>query len=501
MSGVYRTADDLRAIDLLATPIWIFDVDRNRIWWANRAALTFWRADSIEALHNRDFSTDSPTVRTRLWQALDSARQGEAVEQTWTLYPSGDPVSLSLSMSLIQIDPDARDALLIEAVRLDRSGTRTADRRLLEAARYTATMITYFTLNGEVVAMNPAAANTYGPTSRDEVSFFDRFVDRDAAISIFQEGVRGSEPSGELEVVTIEGHRWHQIALRLSRDPETGDYTVLAVEEDISSLKQALFDLEALNRSLETKVSERTAALMDALEHADQANTAKSTFLAQMSHELRTPMNAILGFAEVLRDAHFGDGIDARYRTYAAGIFKSGSHLLSLINDILDLSKIEAGMYSITKRPIDAAELVMPVIALFAEEARREQIDLQTDIGAPPITATIDDRVARQVLINLISNALKFSPPGGTVTVRVSPAEHDGIRLLVTDTGVGMTDEQIDVALSPFGQVGMSRRLDRPGTGLGLPVSRELAELHGGGLKIDSRPGDGTTVEVWLSAN
>ncbi len=494
-----KSAEDLRQLDILGVPVWIFELEQNRVWWANSAALQFWRAESLDDLRARDFSSDTPTVRTRLRQVLETAAPGSPVRETWTLYPAGEPVPITLIMTPVRVDQDARDALLIEGAAIDSAPDRAADRRLLEAARYTTTMITYFTVDGDLVAMNPAAANACGPPKTGGAPFIDRFADGEAARALFADGVGGANPWGQFQVETVDGARWHRVDLRLSRDPVTGDYTVLAVEEDVSSLKQALLDLEALNQDLEAKVAERTAALMEALEHADRANAAKSAFLAQMSHELRTPMNAILGFSEVVRDARLGGDIDTRYRGYAADIFDSGSHLLSLINDVLDLSKVEAGMYQVSKRTIDVSALLDSITTLFEAETERERIRLDATIVDGTAEAVVDDRIMRQILINVISNALKFTGSDGLVSVHVTGSPPTGLAATISDTGIGMTEEQVAVALSPFGQVDAMRHFDKPGTGLGLPVSKELAELHGGSLTVSSTPGKGTVVQVVLA--
>ena len=247
-------------------------------------------------------------------------------------------------------------------------------------------------------------------------------------------------------------------------------------------------------------ISSREAALQHALEEAEAKSRAKSDFLAGMSHELRTPLNAIIGFSEVMRDETFGPIGSRRYQDYAGDVHDSARHLLGLINDMLDLAKVEAGKLVLHEEPIDPADLMHTVLRLVAPLEEREGPRIETLIGEglPPITG--DERKLKQVLLNLLSNAIKFTPAGGCVTVAVEQEARGGIAFVVRDGGVGMSDADIVVALSPFGQVVKQGRPLREGTGLGLPLSKALAELHGGALELESAPGRGTTATLRLPA-
>ncbi len=237
------------------------------------------------------------------------------------------------------------------------------------------------------------------------------------------------------------------------------------------------------------KISADLRLMMDA---AEQANRAKSEFLATMSHELRTPLNAIIGFSEVIKSEMFGPIGEQKYVEYSRDINDSGTHLLSLINDILDMSKIEAGEMTTFDEPFQFVEIVEPAIRLIAN---RENIDLTTSIPDDLPAFMGDARMMKQILINLLSNAVKFTPENGKVTLSVS-ADTDGFLISVADTGIGIPPEDMDKILQPFGQVDSSLARKYEGTGLGLPLVKAMVELQGGVLSIGSVVGEGTTVEI-----
>ncbi|HVJ52806.1 MAG TPA: ATP-binding protein [Aliidongia sp.] len=238
-------------------------------------------------------------------------------------------------------------------------------------------------------------------------------------------------------------------------------------------------------------------ALYLAKEEAESASRIKSQFLANMSHELRTPLNAILGFSELIRDEMMGP-ISPRYRDYASDIYLAGRHLLRVIGDVLDLSKIEAGQMELCEEWIDLSAVITASRKLIL--ARAEAASVTLEMGPrenlPPIFA--DEGRIRQVLLNLLANAVKFTPAGGSVRVDAWHIPGDGVVFTVADTGIGMKPEDISEALTPFRQLEgqLARRYE--GTGLGLPIAKTLVELHGGTLELESEPGRGTTVRVHL---
>ena len=228
---------------------------------------------------------------------------------------------------------------------------------------------------------------------------------------------------------------------------------------------------------------------------AERANRLKSMFLATMSHELRTPLNAIIGFSELMHTELYGPLGDARYRDYCGLIRGAGHHLLSLINDVLDMSKIEAGKFELHRQAFDIREVVRDCMDLMRERAGQNEIALIEDMGNGPLSVEADRRAMKQILLNLLSNAIKFTPQEGHVTVRARAAG-GMLTLSVADTGIGIPADQVARLGNPFVQIRNSAGASHEGTGLGLALVRALAEIHDGRLRIESTIGKGTTVSV-----
>ena len=240
--------------------------------------------------------------------------------------------------------------------------------------------------------------------------------------------------------------------------------------------------------------------LAEALRTAEIANHSKSQFLANMSHELRTPLNAIIGFSEMIREEMFGPVGAPEYADYIGDIHSSGRHLLELINDILDISKIEAGQFELDEVWSDLKVLAKWSAELVRPRTQENGVTLAVEIADNIPQAYVDERAVKQIMLNLLSNATKFTPDGGEVTLSARLADNGDLLLCVCDTGIGIEPHLIDKVMEPFGQAEGPMARSHGGTGLGLPITKSLAELHGGELKLESKPGVGTTVTVRMPA-
>ena len=233
-----------------------------------------------------------------------------------------------------------------------------------------------------------------------------------------------------------------------------------------------------------------------AKKEAEKASSAKSDFLAKISHEIRTPLNAMIGFSEVMMQERFGPIGNDRYKQYLQDIHSSGGHLISLLNDLLDLSKIEAGKLELNFANVDLNELTQQCVSLMQPQANRERIIIRTSLPQDLPQVTADARSVRQIVLNLLSNSIKFTGAGGQVIVSTALGDDRDVVLRVRDTGVGMSEQDLEIAMEPFRQLATSSRWGSGGTGFGLPLTKALAEANRARFKIRSGVNAGTLVEV-----
>jgi signal transduction histidine kinase len=273
---------------------------------------------------------------------------------------------------------------------------------------------------------------------------------------------------------------------------------IAVMEFSVVLVGAALEERRKLEQWLATAISRAENSREEALvakNAAEKANRSKSMFLANMSHELRTPLNAVIGFSEMMHTEIFGPLGNPRYREYTNLIRGAGQHLLDLINDILDMSKIEAGKHDLHRERLNLSDLATDSLSLIQDQATIGQVSIEVEKPSAPVFFSADRRSVKQILLNLLSNAVKFTPEGGKVTVRISRT-HDNVVLAVADTGIGIPAEQIYRLGNPFIQIRNNAGTTQTGTGLGLALVRALTEMHDGKFRIESVEGEGTTVTL-----
>ena len=379
-------------------------------------------------------------------------------------------------------------ALLIRELRRRDRAERTAlenERRYRSLAEHSFDMIVRFDPRTQKRAyVSPACRRLYGyepeealALSAEEVIHPDDFPGVGEALARLKDNAeqppilyRGRRKDG--------GYVWVEASLTRSQDPDTGAEEVVSIVRDVGERMRY------------------EAALRQAKEEADGANRSKSQFLATMSHELRTPLNAIIGFTEIMQGEVMGPIGNAQYKSYITDIHVSGAHLLQLINDILDLTKAEVGMLELNEEIIDIEDVIRSVVRISRASLEKAELAVKIDLpsGLPLLRA--DERKVRQVLFNLIGNAVKFTPAGGVIDIRSHFDRQAGMLVTVADSGIGIAQENLQRVLEPFVQIDNSLSRKHPGTGLGLPAVKAIMEVHGGVLELRSAVGTGTEATV-----
>ncbi|MDK9697809.1 MAG: PAS domain-containing sensor histidine kinase [Siculibacillus sp.] len=345
--------------------------------------------------------------------------------------------------------------------------------------------------SADIVFVTPAVERVLGVVPEairgDGLFRMIHVADRPAYLTAVSDAVRGgraSEVEFRLKVETEKGRpRWLWLEMRCrplaDTDPMAADVRIVAVTRDITERKA------------------QEAELLRTREAAEEASHAKTRFLANVSHELRTPLNAIIGFSEMLGAEVFGPLADPRQREYVSLIHESGSHLLQVVNDILDMSKIESGTFDVVPEPFDLLSLIDGVRQMMTHQAEERGLALKLAGGFDLPEVVADRRACKQILINLLSNAIKFTDRGGSVALGAR-REGDDVAIFVRDTGIGISEKDLVRLGTPFVQADSGYDRRHEGTGLGLSVVKGLAVLHGGTMRIESRLGEGTCVTVVL---
>lgn len=489
------TRRDLRPFNLLDHPVWVFDIENKAMWWANAAALIIWSADSLESLLARDFTDMSEASERRLRENLTRFAAGDRVSESWTFYPNGEgPKTVYLTMSGIHLD-DGRLAMLVEGELM--KAQETIDESALrgvEMLRHLPVSVGQFDATGKVMDQNPESLHVFGSCQRINQSeeskdaacsqettgcnLIERFADKELGARIFDQVINeGIDYNGEVRQHTKQGLRWFATQLRRSKDPVNGLPVVLYSARDITARIEAKNNL---------------TASVNAKKEADQANMAKSEFVAVMAHEIRTPLHQVLGFLELMRETK----LNAQQADYVSLMENSAASLMTVINDLLDYTKLEAGKMKMETIPLNVPDVISGSVAGIRPKAAEKKLDISSEIDdSIPIVAGDPNRL-RQVLFNLLSNAVKFTALGRiTLSVSRLPDKDSNrvvLRFVVTDTGIGIGPECRDKIFKKYQQADASVARNYGGTGLGLAICKIIVETLGGSIGVDSIVGQGS---------
>jgi signal transduction histidine kinase len=389
-----------------------------------------------------------------------------------TTIPQGGPDETGALLKSMTVMQDN----IREAMTREKELRRSAENRLVDALETSREGVMLVAPDGKIVMSNSTLRGFF-PAIAYKLMPGTQF---DTALALIQSQLAPTQvPSQD---ITTSGHA----------ELELADGRWLRMTGSATSEGGSIFFLSDF-----TAIKEREESLRRAKREAEAANASKSRFLANMSHELRTPLNAIIGFSEIINGQFFGDLGNERYLDYSGDILRSGRHLLAVINDVLDLSKSEAGKMVLMARETDIANVLSDCMAMVREQCAEAGLSLTASGLDQPLILNGDPAKLRQIFLNLLSNAIKFTEKGGAVSLAVTESEA-GIAVTVADTGIGMSPADVEIAFQPFGQV--DNRLERryEGTGLGLPLTKALVDLHEGTIVIDSARGQGTRVTVTL---
>jgi PAS domain S-box-containing protein len=445
----------------------------------------------------------SPKYRSIIVDRHNRRVRGESLPDKYEaeiISRSGQIIPIEISVSVIQYDGSPATVSIVRDVR----ERKLAQEQLQKSEEKYSTIVEkgndgiVILQEGEIKFANSRIQSLTGFTNKETTGkSFIEFVSqqfRPFVIEMYRRRTAGEEVPGRYEIsISTKNGKEMPVEVNANRIDFEGKPADMAIIRDITERKRAADELAKLNEELksfnlqlESKVEERTRQLEEAVSVAEASNKTKSEFLASMSHELRTPLNAIIGFSQVLHERYFGD-LNEKQSEYVADIVDSGKHLLSLINDVLDLSKIEAGKMELEVTEVKIADLLQNSLVMIKEKALSHSISLDLQI-ADNINGTkiaADERRLKQVMFNLLSNSAKFTPDGGSIKVEASKGEKELV-ISVSDTGIGMTPQEQKRLFEAFYQASGGIKGKTPGTGLGLAITKSIVEKHGGKIWMES---------------
>jgi len=500
------------AVEAARCGIWEWDLTNDQMFMSDVSGVILGWGGGGVAGGPEILARIAPEHRERVRQTLDAARSYGAFDVSFRV-PDRDGRSAWIDARGQAVgEPDASGFKRIIGVmmdvteeRLNQARAQAAEVRLRDAIDSVSEAFVLWDRTGRLLMCNKSYRAFFALEPRLLKPGAPReTVNRFVRLAIKAEHAGPDGVAGVREAEMHDG-RWLQISER--RTAEGGlvmtaaDITAIKLQDEARRLNEEKLS-EAVDRlqSSEAQLAELARKYEAEKIRAEGANKAKSEFLANMSHELRTPLNAINGFSEIMMGEMFGPLGDKRYKEYSQDILSSGQHLLALINDILDMSKIEAGKMNLKFEPMALEDVIEDAVRLVRNRADSSGLTIHIDL--PPLPEIeADYRALKQVLLNLLSNALKFTPHGGRVTVAAEmqgPGGGDRVRISVRDTGIGISAEDLKRLAQPFEQIESQHSKTQQGTGLGLALTKSLVEMHEGVLEMESKPGEGTAVSFTL---
>ncbi|MFD2206772.1 PAS domain S-box protein [Kiloniella antarctica] len=424
----------------------------------------------------------APEAMVMVQDYISNAREG--IYESIGIHKNGSFFEISINAKNSVLDGEATRVTFIRDISTQKKVEGNL-RKLSKAVEQNPVAIEITDPNGVIEYVNPKFLEVTGYTAEEVIGKNPNMLKSGHTTPEEYQKLWETISSGKVWSGAFKNRRkngeffWEWASISSVVDEQGVITNYVAAKEDIT--KQRLAEIQ----------------LMEAKESAELANRAKSEFLANMSHELRTPLNAIIGFSELMEREIFGPLGSRKYQEYLGDIKNSGDHLLQLINDILDLSKIEAGEFSLNEESLNLKKLIESSITIMRTRLEHGDLDLEVDTPSDLPNVYADERGVKQILINLLSNAVKFTPAGGKIRI-VSQSNDDGVSIKIIDTGIGIPADKIEDVMNPFIQVDGTMARQSQGTGLGLSISQKLCHLHEGSLGLVSIEGKGTTASVLL---
>ena len=451
-------------------PAWIWGIDRLKFVWANKAGLEFWDEVDVDSLASRHFDRAMPGIQ--LIRSLASrSLQADSEKFSFVFWPDSGTQTVICRCTRAEIAPDTPGLLLVADKELPGKRHDNPD-------------------DSRDLHLSPVEAAAYSRLKRaldiEQREQDNQADNRTAAWT-------GSRPANDLtnqeDLETL-----NKIASMIqSSDKLTDGIARTGSQQKLSTRNQG--DLPPGIRRPSDDMESPTQINLHGDDRPSGENIESVDLLTQVNHEIRTPLSSIIGFAEIMKDERFGPVSNPRYKEYLQNIYDSAHHILSLVNEILDQSKQSTEQATPEFEAVDLNTLVNQCVSSMLPQIRDKQLFVRPVLSQWIPNIRADQRSIKQILLNLLSNSIKFTDPGGQIFVSTLQSDGESITLQVADTGIGMTQEQIKKALKPFGQVNDTDR-NSPGTGLGLPITKSLAEANGAVFQLSSSPDDGTCVEI-----